>query len=76
MCADFKGHFTVGNGKRCDPLTITDAHSRFLLGCQILRKTDGESTRRVFERVFKEYGCHWLSKQITEVRLHQGPLED
>nr|WP_237578296.1 integrase core domain-containing protein [Leptospira mayottensis] len=55
-CADFKGHFTVGNGKRCDPLTITDAHSRFLLGCQILKKTDGESTRRVFERVFKEYG--------------------
>nr|WP_253270945.1 integrase core domain-containing protein [Leptospira santarosai] len=26
------------------------------VGCQILRKTDGESTRRVFEKVFKEYG--------------------
>ncbi|EMY63475.1 hypothetical protein LEP1GSC203_2855, partial [Leptospira terpstrae serovar Hualin str. LT 11-33 = ATCC 700639] len=26
-CADFKGHFTVGDGKRCTPLTVTDAYS-------------------------------------------------
>ncbi len=55
-CVDFKGHFTVGNGKRCDPLTITDAHSRFLLACEILDKANTEQTKRIFERVFKEYG--------------------
>ena len=29
-CADFKGHFPVG-GPRCYPLTIMDAHSRYLI---------------------------------------------
>ena len=28
-CADFKGWFRTADGKRCDPLTITDAYSRF-----------------------------------------------
>jgi putative transposase len=39
-CADFKGWFLTGDGSRCDPLTITDAHSRYLLCCQIAAKTD------------------------------------
>jgi len=41
-CTDFKGHFTVRNGRRCDPLTITDAHSRYLLECKAVQKTDSE----------------------------------
>ena len=32
-CADFKGWFRVGDGSRCDPLTITDAYSRMILCC-------------------------------------------
>jgi transposase InsO family protein len=32
-CADFKGHFATGDGRRCYPLTIIDAHSRFLIRC-------------------------------------------
>jgi hypothetical protein len=28
---DFKGYFTTGDGKRGDPFTITDAHSRYLI---------------------------------------------
>jgi len=28
---DFKGHFLTGHGYRCDPFTITEAHSRFLI---------------------------------------------
>ena len=27
-CMDFKGYFATGDGSRCDPFTITDAHSR------------------------------------------------
>ena len=27
-CADFQGGFRTGDGTRCDPLTISDAHSR------------------------------------------------
>jgi transposase InsO family protein len=32
-CVDFKGHFKVGDRSRCDPLTMTDACTRFLLKC-------------------------------------------
>jgi putative transposase len=39
-CADFKGWFRTANGTRCDPLTITDAHSRYLLRCHIVEKAD------------------------------------
>ena len=28
---DFKGWFLTGDGRRCDPLTVTDLHSRFIL---------------------------------------------
>lgn len=37
-CADFKGWFRTTDGTRCDPLTITDAYSRFLLCCQIVAR--------------------------------------
>jgi transposase InsO family protein len=30
-CMDFKGYFSTGDGTRCDPFTITDAHSRYLI---------------------------------------------
>lgn len=32
-CADFKGWFLTQDGARCDPLTITDAYSRYLIRC-------------------------------------------
>src|ERR1039458_7168880 len=32
-CADFKGWFRTGDGERIDPLTATDACSRYLLRC-------------------------------------------
>jgi transposase InsO family protein len=35
--ADFKGHFKLGDGRRCYPLTISDGFSRFLLRCQALQ---------------------------------------
>ena len=54
--ADYKGHFTVGNGQRCDPLTVTDAYSRFLLGCRIVSKLDTLNAQKVFIRLFREYG--------------------
>lgn len=54
-CADFKGHFPVG-GRRCHPLTITDGHSRFLLGCHALKQPRSEPSRLIFERVFRSYG--------------------
>ena len=55
-CADFKGWFRTGDGERIDPLTITDAHSRYLLRCQAVEKTDTEAVQAICEAAFREYG--------------------
>ena len=55
-CADFKGWFRTANGTRIDPLTISDAHSRYLLRCQAVEKTDTARVQAIFEAAFREYG--------------------
>jgi transposase InsO family protein len=55
-CADFKGWFRTRDGERIDPLTITDAHSRYLLRCQAVDKMDTERVQAIFEAAFREYG--------------------
>src|SRR6267378_1101660 len=55
-CADFKGWFRTGDGERIDPLTISDAHSRYLLRCQAVAKTDTARVQAIFEAAFREYG--------------------
>ncbi|MEH2622526.1 putative transposase [Bradyrhizobium sp. AZCC 1719] len=55
-CIDFKGWFLTGDGKRCEPLTITDAHSRYLLRCQALPRTDTEHVWPVLDAAFREFG--------------------
>jgi putative transposase len=54
-CTDFKGWFRTADGTRCDPLTISDAHSRYLLACRIVSPTT-EGVEPWFERVFREHG--------------------
>jgi putative transposase len=66
-CADFKGWFRCANGERCDPLTIMDAFSRYLLGCRSVEKTDGEHVRGVFESIFREHGMP------EAIRTDNGP---
>ena len=55
-CADFKGWFRTGDGTRCDPLTISDAYSRYLLRVQAMRQTKDGPVRSLFEATFREYG--------------------
>lgn len=55
-CADFKGWFRTRDQQRIDPLTISDAHSRYLLRCQAVEKTDTARVRAIFEAAFREYG--------------------
>jgi transposase InsO family protein len=55
-CADFKGWFRTGDGERVDPLTLTDACSRYLLRCQAVERTNTERTKAIFEAAFREYG--------------------
>lgn len=55
-CADFKGWFRTQDGRRCDPLTITDAKSRYLLRCEAVARPDYLHARPVFEDAFRECG--------------------
>jgi putative transposase len=66
-CADFKGWFVCGNGERCDPLTISDAFSRYLLRCRAVEKTDGVHVRGIFEAAFRECGMP------EAIRTDNGP---
>ena len=54
--ADFKGQFRLGNGQYCYPLTVTDNYSRYLLEVRGLDGTAHDASKRVFTRLFKEYG--------------------
>ena len=55
-CADFKGWFPTGDKKRCNPLTITDAYSRYLFRCQHVTQPDFNHVKPIFEAAFMEYG--------------------
>jgi transposase InsO family protein len=55
-CIDFKGWFVTGDGGRCEPLTLCDAHSRYLLRCQALARLDTEHVWPVLEAAFREFG--------------------
>jgi putative transposase len=52
---DFKGWWRVLDGSRCEPLTVRDAASRFVLALVATRPTS-EAARNVFERLFHRYG--------------------
>jgi transposase InsO family protein len=55
-CMDFKGYFSTGDGTRCDPFTITDAHSRYLIRCQTVSRMDLSQVVAVCEAAMREYG--------------------
>lgn len=68
-CADFKGHFPIGgsDGERCQPLTISDGFSRYLLRCRALRHSLHRCAQPVFESAFREYGLP------RAIRTDNGP---
>lgn len=56
---DFKGWFRLGDGTRCDPLTVTDAFSRYLLCCRAGTAVGDAVASDVWAalvRTFREYG--------------------
>jgi transposase InsO family protein len=52
---DFKGWFRTRDGTRCDPLTITDAASRYLIEVRIIDPTEA-GVRSALERIFEDIG--------------------
>jgi putative transposase len=64
---DFKGWFLTNDGKKCEPLTITDGFSRYLLQCKHMPRKRGIDVWSVLENTFHEYG---LPKKL---RSDNGP---
>lgn len=55
-CMDFKGWFLTLDGAKCNPFTMSDSVSRFLLCSQHLERGKEEPVRSTMERVFRDYG--------------------
>jgi transposase InsO family protein len=65
-CIDFKGWFRTGDGQRCDPLTLSDADTRYLIACRavapVMADVDG-----VTDAAFREHGLPFA------IRSDNGP---
>ena len=53
---DYKGQFRTGDGRWLYPLTVMDAHSRYLLACVGHGQVSGPAARTSLTAVFREYG--------------------
>jgi putative transposase len=65
--ADFKGWFLTRDSKKCEPLTITDGFSRFLIKCRHLFGTSTGYVWPIFMEAFQEYGLP------NRIRTDNGP---
>lgn len=55
-CVDFKGWFKTGDGTKLHPLTIMDAHSRYLIRVEALLEPRTDRVKEVFESAFRDFG--------------------
>jgi putative transposase len=53
---DHKGWIRLGDGARCEPLTITDSFSRYLISVKATPNTREEEAKPQFEQAFHEHG--------------------
>jgi len=53
---DLKGWWRTRNGQRCEPLTVRDLYSRYILCLRPLERTRVEEARTAFELLFNRYG--------------------
>lgn len=64
---DFKGWFKTKDGRRCDPLAITDLYSRYIVCVRAVCATTQRVIQGVFKRVFRHYGLP------DAIRVDNGP---
>jgi len=54
--ADFKGWWKTLDGSQCQPFTLLDTHSRFLLNCQHAKSTSFANVKPILTEIFQEFG--------------------
>jgi len=53
---DFKGWFLLGNGQRCDPLTVCDRYSHYVLAVRAQPNQYGTRTLHTFRALMRQVG--------------------
>lgn len=53
---DFKGWWYGANGQRCEPLTVRDECTRYVLEVRAVSDATTQTVRTCFERLFERYG--------------------
>jgi putative transposase len=53
---DFKGWWKMLGGGRCEPLTVRDLHSRYIVSLKAMETTKVDVVKAAFEEIFKEHG--------------------
>jgi putative transposase len=53
---DFKGWFLLGNGERCDPLTVCDRYSHYVLACRARPNQQFKGTLQAFKDLMRQTG--------------------
>lgn len=53
---DFKGYWQTKSNNKCEPLTVADQYSRFILYCFPLAESNGGHIKEVLTVLFKRYG--------------------
>lgn len=74
-CVDFKGHFCTGDGQKCYPLTITDAHSRFIreFGLpEAIRSDNGPPFASTGAGALTQLSVWWIRLGIRHERIDPG----
>ena len=64
---DFKGWFVLGDGQRCDPLTVCDRHSRYVLASRAQPNQQYKNTLESFKSLMRHHGVPWI------IRVDNGP---
>lgn len=53
---DFKGWWRVAGGRRCEPLTVRDECTRYVLEIRAVPDARSQTVRHCFERLFERHG--------------------
>lgn len=59
---DFKGWWYTPEKEKCNPLTVRDEYSKYILSIKALQKGDITSVKAEFERIFKIHGIPEIIK--------------
>ena len=64
----------TGDGTHCEPLTLSDAYSRYLLRCQVLPRSDAEHVWPILDAAFRAHGTKCPGVGLPErLRSDNGP---